>query len=141
MAKKKVFVSFDYENDRHYKYLFEAWDANPDFDFYFSDLSPEEIQSNDISRVKAVLTSRINLSIYTLVIIGKEANKWHKDHAEIGYRNWQNFEIAKSIEAHNRLVAVKIDKSYDSPEKIPGASASWAMSFTRDAILKALNDA
>ena len=25
MAKKKVFVSFDYENDKHYKFLLEAW--------------------------------------------------------------------------------------------------------------------
>ena len=32
MAKKKVFVSFDYENDKHYKFLLEAWDANPKFD-------------------------------------------------------------------------------------------------------------
>jgi hypothetical protein len=141
MAKKKVFVSFDYENDRHYKHLLEAWDANPDFDFHFSDLSSGEIQSDDISRVKAALTTKINQATYTLVIIGKEANKRHKDYKEIGYRNWQNFEIVKSIEACNRLVAVKIDKSYESPEEISGVGASWAMSFSRDAILKALNNA
>ena len=35
MAKKKVFVSFDFDHDKHYKYLLEAWDANPDFDFVF----------------------------------------------------------------------------------------------------------
>ena len=27
---RKVFVSFDYENDKHYKF-YEAWDTNPDF--------------------------------------------------------------------------------------------------------------
>jgi cytochrome oxidase Cu insertion factor (SCO1/SenC/PrrC family) len=42
MAKKKVFVSFDYDNDKRYKALLKAWDANPNFDFYFSDLSSDE---------------------------------------------------------------------------------------------------
>jgi hypothetical protein len=37
MAKKRVFVSFDYENDKHYKFLLEAWDANKNFDFLFAD--------------------------------------------------------------------------------------------------------
>ena len=58
MAKKKVFVSFDYENDKHYKFLLEAWDANPDFDFYFSDLSSNEIQSWSIPTIKAALTRK-----------------------------------------------------------------------------------
>ncbi len=26
--RKKVFVSFDYENDRRYKFLLEAWNDN-----------------------------------------------------------------------------------------------------------------
>jgi hypothetical protein len=35
MAKKKVFVSFDYDNDKRYKTLLKAWDANPNFDTSF----------------------------------------------------------------------------------------------------------
>jgi hypothetical protein len=141
MAKKKVIISFDYENDGHYKNLLKAWDANSDFQFTFSDLTPDEIQSWDISRIKAVLTSKIKQATYTLVIIGKYANTKHKDSDEIGYRNWINFEIAKSIENGNKIVAVKIDKSYNSPEEIYGSGASWAMSFTQDAIIKALDEA
>lgn len=34
MAKKKVFVSFDYDDDKNYRNLLKAWDANPDFDFF-----------------------------------------------------------------------------------------------------------
>lgn len=56
MAKKTVYVCFDYDLDRHYKYIMEAWDANPDFDFLFNDRSPREIQSNDISVIKVCLT-------------------------------------------------------------------------------------
>lgn len=141
MAKKKVFVSFDYENDKTYKFLLEAWDANPDFDFYFSDLSSKEINSMSVDRVKAALTTKINKATYTLVIVGKEANKKHKDSKEIGYTNWLNFEIAKSKANKNKLVGVKIDKSYDSPEELLGAGASWAMSFTQESIINALNKA
>ena len=141
MAKKKVFVSFDYENDKHYKFLLEAWDANSEFDFYFSDLSSKEIQSWDIPTIKSALTTKINQANYTLVIIGKYANTQHKDYKEIGYKNWINFETAKSKSNKNKLVAIKIDKDYTSPDELLGAGAEWAMSFTRDAIIKALEAA
>lgn len=141
MAKKKVFVSFDYTNDKHYKFLLDAWDANKNIDFVFNDCSSDEINTNSVSKVKENLTKRINNTTYTLVIIGAEANKQHKDHKEIGYKNWINFEVARSKANNNKLVAVKIDKTYESPDEILGAGAKWAMSFTQDAIIKALNEA
>ncbi len=139
--KPKVFVSFDYENDKHYKYLLNALSANPKFDFEFNDHSSGEINSNDISRVKAALTRKINSATHTLVIIGEYANSYHRDWKEIGYRNWINFEIAKSKEARNKLVAVKIDRSHNSPEEIIGANASWAYAFDVDSIVRALENA
>lgn len=141
MAKKRVFVSFDFENDRYYKYLLDAWDANKNMDFVFNDCSSDEIHSNSVSVVKAGLTRRINDTEYTLVIVGKEANKLHKDYEEIGYKNWINFEIARSKANGNKLVAVKLDKSYDSPEELLNSGASWAMSFTQDTVINALNEA
>ena len=141
MAKKKVFVSFDYDNDKHYKALLKAWDANPSFDFYFSDLSSAEINSSSVAVVKQALSRKINEANYTVVLVGKEANKQHKDHKEIGYKNWINYEVAKSKEHKNKLVGVKLDKENVSPDELLGAGASWAMSFTQDAIIKALNEA
>lgn len=141
MAKKKVFVSFDYTNDKNYKFLLNAWDTNKNMDFVFNDCSSDEIQSNNIPTIKAGLTKRINTTTYTLVIIGAEANKEHKDHVAIGYKNWINFEIAKSKANGNKLVAVKINKFYDSPDEVLNSGASWAMSFTQDAIITALNQA
>lgn len=137
---KTIFVSFDYENDRRYKNLLKAWDANDDFDFVFDDGSSGEINSENVGRVKAALTTKINNADCTLVIIGKEANKLHADRELIGYRNWINFEVAKSVEASNGIVAVKIDSSYESPEEVIGVGAEWAMSFTEEAIVKALNN-
>lgn len=141
MAKKKVFVSFDYTNDKNYKFLLDAWDTNKNMDFVFNDCSSDEIQSNNIPTVKAGLTRRINTTTYTLVIIGAEANVEHEDHVAIGYKNWINFEIAKSKANGNKLVAIKINKFYESPDEILNSGASWAMSFTQDAIIKALNEA
>ena len=141
MDKKHVFVSFDYDNDKHYKYLLEAWDANPQFDFLFADKTPDEIDTNNIGRIKAALTARINSATYTLVIVGKEANKTHRHSKLIGFKNWINFEVNQSKISKNKIVAAKIDKSYDSPEELMGAGASWALSFTQEAIIKALNAA
>jgi len=88
MRKKQVFVSFDYDNDKHYKYLLQAWDANPDFDFVFKDETPGEINTNDVGRIKAGLTRKINDATHSLFIVGKHANQIHKDHKAIGFINW-----------------------------------------------------
>lgn len=141
MAKKKVFVSFDYDNDKHYKYLLEAWHANPEFEFTFADATPSEINSTNIGRIKAALTTKINNATHTLVIVGKEANKRHKDSELIGFKNWLNFEVHQSKMKPNKIAAVKIDRSYESPEELLAANASWAMSFTEAGIIKALNEA
>ena len=55
MAKKKVCCSFDYENDRHYYNLLEAWNENENIDFSINDCTPSEIQSESISKIKQVL--------------------------------------------------------------------------------------
>lgn len=141
MAKKKVCVSFDYTNDKDYYNLLKAWDANDDFDFSFNDCTPCEIQTESVSKIKEVLTKKISEATYTLVIVGKEANKTHHDSKEIGYTNWQNFEIARSKSNGNKLVAIKISSQYGSPDELLGAGASWAYSFTKDAIVEALNNA
>ncbi len=141
MAKNKVFVCFDYDNDKHYKYLLEAWDANSDFEFSFNDKSPDEIQSDDVSVIKSVWSRKIGEATYTLVIIGEHANDPHEDKDEIGYVNWQNFEVAKSVDYGNKMVAVKIDRTNDAPEELYAIGASWVYSFSQDSIISALEDA
>jgi hypothetical protein len=136
-----VFVSFDYENDRHYKYLLEAWHEHPRFRFTFQDGTPGEINSTNVGRVKAALTGKIQQATHTLVIVGKFANVPHRNRALIGHRNWINFEIAQSKASFNKIVAVKLDRSYESPDELIGANASWAMAFTEQAVMRALSDA
>lgn len=139
--RRKVFVSFDYENDKRYKFLLEAWNNNPLFEFTFQDASSGEINSYNVGRVKAALTAKINAATHTLVIIGRYANSPHKDRLLIGSKNWINFEIKQSKDAANKLVAIKLDRSYESPDELLGAGASWAMAFDEEPILEALRRA
>jgi hypothetical protein len=138
---KKIFVSFDYENDKHYKFLLQAWNKNNKFEFTFEDHSSQEIDSDNIARVKAALSRKIDSADVTLVIVGKEANKKHPDSEKIGFKNWINFEVVKSIELEKSLVAVKLKSDYESPEELLGSGASWAMSFTEENIMNALSKA
>ena len=137
--KKQVFVSFDWDNDKRYKFLLEAWDANPGFEFVFSDATPNEINSDNIGRIKAGLTAKINSATHTLVIIGEEANKLHKDYELIGFRNWINYEIYKSIESGNRIAGVKLHPTNSLPEEFIGQGASIANGFHEDDIIEVLN--
>lgn len=137
----KVFVSFDYDNDKHYKYLLEAWHANPQFEFVFDDGTPSEIDSNNAGRIKAALTLKIKDADITLVIVGEHSNDPHSKRTLIGYRNWINFEVAKSKELGKRIAVVKLDRSYESPTELTGANASWTYSFTQDNVMKALREA
>lgn len=65
---KRIFISVDYDYDKNYRYLLSALKANPRSDIEFEDLTPEEIQSYDIGRIKAALARRIGQSDHTLVV-------------------------------------------------------------------------
>ena len=139
--KPKVFVSFDYDNDKHYKFLLEAWNENPKFEFVFDDGTPQEIDSTNVGRIKAALTSKIKEATHTLVIIGKDANSPHRNRNLIGYKNWINFEVHQSIEHRKRIAAIKLVRTYESPDELLNAKAAWAYSFTEENIIKALEEA
>ena len=139
MAKKKVCVSFDYENDRRYYNLLEAWNENSSIDFYINDCTPSEIQSESVSKIKQVLSTKIGEANYMIAIIGKHSDDKHPDSDEIGYRNWQAYEIDKNAEKGNKLVIVKLDSSYNTSDEAYGQGAEWVNSFNLDDILKDLN--
>ena len=132
MAKKKVFISYDYDNDRNYKNLLLAWDANDEFDFSLYDQSIDvSVDSDDAYVIKRVISARINSSTYFLCIIGEKTY----------LSDWVNWEINKAVELNKKIVAVKIDSDNTSPSAILGIGATWAMSFTFDSIKKAIDNA
>lgn len=138
---KTIFISFDYDNDRNYRYLLKALKENKQSAINFDDATPEEIQSNDVGVIKGALTKKIKSATHTLVIVGKHANSYHPKREEIGERNWQWWEIKKSIAEKKALIAVKIEPSNSSPDPLLNANATWAMSYNVDAINKAIQEA
>ena len=139
--KKKVLVCFDFEKDKRYKYLMNAWDANDNFDLNFNDVTPDEIKSNSISVIKANLTKKINQADVTIVLVGEDATKRHKDWREIGYDNWQIFEIEKSKDNDNKLVVVFLDSKNEAPSECYGCGAEWVYSFNEKEIVQAIKNA
>jgi hypothetical protein len=129
--KKRVFISYDYDNDKHYKNLLLAWDANKQFDFYISDYSADvSINSKDATAIKSVLSRYINQGTIFLVILGKKTHK----------SAWVNWEINKALELGKKIVAVKTERENISPYELMGVGANWAMTFTYDAISRAINN-
>ena len=141
MAKKRICICFDYDHDKHYRFLLTALSENPRSDISFDDRTPGEIGTDDVSRIKAVLTAKIRAATHTLVIVGKHANSYHRDRDEIGTRNWQWWEIEKSIAEGKGFIAVKIESSNLSPDPLYGQGATWAKTFKVDSILAAIEDA
>ena len=132
MAKKKLFISFDYDNDRHYKNLLVAWDKNELFDFSFSDASiTVPVNSDKAAPIKRVISHRIASSPRFLCIVGK------KTHRSL----WVAWEIDKAVQLKRRIIAVKTDRSNITPVGLYGVGATWAMSFTFESIKNAIERA
>lgn len=132
MAKKKVFISYDYDNDRHYKNLLLAWDSNNKFEFSISDYSADvSINSTNATAIKSVLSRYINEATTFLVIVGKKTYT----------SDWVCWEIEKAHSLGKKIVAVKTDRENTTPTVLYGIGASWAMSFTFDSISSAIENA
>lgn len=77
--------------------------------------------------------------VFINACIGKHSDDEHPDSKEIGYKNWQAYEIAKNHEKRNGLVVVKLDTSYSAPSEAYGIGAEWVYSFNLNDILAASN--
>lgn len=132
MAKPKIFISYDYDNDKHYKNMLLAWDKNDEFDFAFSDHSADvSIQSTNAEAIKRAISAKINSATHFLCIVGSRTSG----------SGWVAWEIDKAKELKKKLVAVKTASDNKTPSGLLNAGASWAMSFTFDAIKKAIDGA
>lgn len=134
MASKKVFVSYDHSEDVHYKRLLQAWDANSRFDFKFDSRGPNiPINSEDASKIKASLTTKMKDSDYLLVIVGEKTST----------SNWVNWEIerAKESDVKLKIAAVKINQFNTEPKGLKNVATSWAYEFKPDKVISALEKA
>ena len=88
-----------------------------------------------------MLTAQIRDATHTLVLLGAYANTTHKYSVKIGTSNWIWWEIEQSKAEGNGIIAVKLKSDNPTPNPLYGSGATWAMSFTQPAILKAINEA
>lgn len=138
LVKITYFISFDYEHDRHSRYLLSALKENASSEISFDDLTPEEAQTDDVGRIKAAVRSKLRGATHTLVILGEHANSIHPDREEIEERLWQWWEIEKSVEDGKGLIAVKTESTSPTPAPLYNQGVSWAHRFKVDSILKAI---
>lgn len=132
MAKKKIFVSYDYDHDRDYKNLLLGWTFNPDIDFSMKDCSADvSINSRDEAVIKRAISAKINNATYVLVLVGEMT--WRS--------SWCLWEIEKAVALKKKIVAVKLNRYNRTPDSLRNIGASWAMNFSVDSINKAIEDA
>jgi hypothetical protein len=130
MAKNKVFISYDYDNDKASKDRLLGWDANNEFDFSSYDQSfGVAVDSPEAVAIKQHLAALIRDTSYFLCIVGKES-----------YRSgWLAWEVQKAVELKKKVVAAKTDSINNSPRALQSAGASWSTMFNFDSIKKAMN--
>jgi hypothetical protein len=87
------------------------------------------INSTDKSVIQRAISAKINASDKFLCLVGENLKK----------SNWVKWEIAKAVELKKKIIAVKIKNTNESPAELLGVGSTWAMSFTYEAIKKALN--
>ena len=130
MATNKVFIGYDYDNDKAVKDRLLRWDANREFDFSSYDQSfGVAVDSPGAAAIKQDLTARIGDASYFLYIVGKES-----------YRSdWAAWEVRKAVELKKKLVAVKTDSINNSPSVLQRVGASWSTMFNFDSIKQAID--
>jgi len=107
--KKRIFISFVYDDDKNYFNLLHAWSANEDLDLeFYSESVREEFDSEDADYIKRQIREKIQRASITLCLCSENTRK----------SRWVNWEIRESIEHGNNLIAVK---TWGDVKYIPGA--------------------
>ena len=129
MAKNRVFIGYDYDNDKAAKDRLLGWDTNNEFCFSSYDRSFDvAVDSDEAVATKQDVAARIGDSIHFLRIVGKET-----------YRSgWMAWEIRKAVELKKKLLAAKTDSTNNSPTAMQRVGASWITTFNFDSIKKAV---
>ena len=130
MKKKKIFISYDYDNDRDYKNLLVAWKENKKMkDFKFIDKSTDiSINSKNENYIKKCIKDDIKSANVVLCIVGEKTNK----------NKWIDFEIKEAKIQQKNIIAVKTDKDCKLPESIKKYADSVINSYEMKKIAQAI---
>lgn len=130
---KLVFVSYDYENDGNYKDILMTWATSPDF----PRLSANEqavtypVDSAEAEPLKRVVYGRIKAATAFLCVVGEKTST----------NAWVEWEIKTAIDLGKRMVVVRINRDCVVPDVLSEVGPTCAMSFTFEAIRRAVDEA
>ena len=87
------------------------------------------VDSTDSSAISEVISDKIKNATHFLCVVGKET---HQSERVAG-------EIDKAKELNKRLVAVKIEPFYKTPDSLLGSDVTWSKFFSMQSLRFALN--
>jgi len=127
--KKKIFVSYYYDEDKHYKRLLKAWSSNKRFDIEFDDVSTDvSIKSENKAYIRKKISEKIKMCDIFIVFVGKKSHE----------REWISWEIDQAKSFNKKIVAIKEKRNYASPKALLSSRAVWVFGLRekhiRDAI-------
>lgn len=128
MAKTRIFVIFK-NDDMKFMEQLRAWDVDKEFDFFFEPALPRvPFHSAEGKQVKSELTEKIKTGTHLLCIIGKQT----------GDNDWINWQVQTASVTGRKVIAARLEMHYKAPAALLNFGATWAKSFTFDAIKKAI---
>jgi hypothetical protein len=129
MEKPRVFVCFK-NNDLAAMHMLLDWDEEKEFDFVFEETLPKvAFHSQEGRQVKNDLETKIRSASHFLCLIGKES----------GDNDWINWQIQTASVTGRKVIAARLDGKYKAPAVLLTFGATWASSFTFDALKKAID--
>ncbi|MGO9135539.1 MAG: TIR domain-containing protein [Methylovirgula sp.] len=128
MDKPRVLVVFKAEDLPHMETLL-SWDTNKEYDFVYETTLPRTgIHTPDGKALKEELKAKIKTMTHLLCIIGKQTAD----------NDWINFQIQQASVSGRKVIAVRLDSGFKSPNTLLNFGATWAKAFTFDAIRTAI---
>jgi hypothetical protein len=128
MSKPRILVIFKGEDLPHMETL-QSWDVNKEYDFVFEPTLPRiGIHTPDGKALKEELKTKIKTMTHLLCIIGKQTAD----------NDWINYQVQTASVTGRKVIAVRLDSGYKSPNALLNFGATWAKAFTFDAVKTAI---
>jgi len=130
---KLIFVSYDYENDGNHRDILVTWSQSPDFPRLSVNDQPVTypVDSDEAEPLKRVVYGKIKAATAFLCVVGDKTSA----------SAWVEWEIKTAIELEKRMVVVRIDRDCVVPDVLSEVGPTCAMSFTFEAIKRAVGEA
>lgn len=129
--RKRIFISFVYDDDSDYFNLLEAWSKNEKIDLeFYNESVTEAFDSENSDYIKRKIKEKIQRASITLCLVSENTHN----------SKWVNWEIQESIDHENNLIAVKTqgDVKY-VPRAFKDQEYIWVNEFKLDKIKSAID--